>query len=233
MKDRHEKGKTARPLKTRVKTARGRKSSSTRWLQRQLNDPYVARAKASGFRSRAAFKLIEIDEKLGLLREGQTVIDLGAAPGGWSQVAAEKVGTEAGKGRVIAIDRLPIDPIAGVEIIEMDFMDRDAPDRLKAHLGGPADLVLSDMAPNTTGHRQTDHWRSMALCEAAMDFAASVLVEGGGFVAKVLRGGTEAGLLTALKKDFEKVRHVKPKSSRSDSNEMFVVATGFRATERD
>ncbi len=217
-----------RSLKQRVKSSKKRTVSQTRWLQRQLNDPYVARAKREGYRSRAAFKLTEIDDKFKLFRTGQRVVDLGAAPGGWAQVAAAKVGSKEGKGRVIGIDLLDIDPIPGVEFTVMDFLDEDAPDRLKAMLGGQADVVMSDMAANATGHKKTDHLKIVALAELAIDFARQVLAPGGAFVAKVLQGGTEGSLLTDLKRDFSIVRHVKPAASRADSAELYVLATGFR-----
>jgi 23S rRNA (uridine2552-2'-O)-methyltransferase len=213
-----------RELKVRVKSKR-KSLSSKLWLERQLNDPYVARAKREGFRSRAAFKLTEIDDKHHLLKSGARVVDLGAAPGGWSQVAAKRVGP---RGRVVGIDILPMDPIAGVEFAQIDFLDPDAPDKLKAMLGGPADVVLSDMAANATGHRPTDHLKIMALVEAAAQFAGEVLKDGGAFLAKVIQGGTEATLLAALKRDFATVKHVKPAASRSDSAELYVLATGFR-----
>lgn len=215
-------------LKVRVKTAKRRTTSSKRWLERQLNDPYVEKARAEGYRSRAAFKLIELDDRFHLLKPGARVVDLGAAPGGWSQVAAARVGSVAGTGRVVAIDILEMDSIPGVEVLHLDFLDDTAPDRLKAALGGAADVVLSDMAPATTGHRQTDHMRIMALCEAALDFARQVLAPGGAFLAKVLRGGTEGALLADMKRDFSTVRHVKPPASRADSAELYVLATGFR-----
>lgn len=211
-----------RTEKTRVKTAKGRKISSTLWLQRQLNDPYVQRAKAEGYRSRAAYKLIELDEKFRFLKQGQNVLDLGAAPGGWTQVALKK------KARVVAIDLLLVKPIPGAECIEMDFMDNAAPEKLKKLLGGKADIVLSDMAPNSSGHASTDHLRIMALVEAAYAFACEVLNENGAFVAKVLQGGTETALLKEMKQRFRVVRHAKPRASRPDSAEMYVVATGFR-----
>ncbi len=195
------------------------------WLERQLNDPYVARAKREGFRSRAAFKLIEIDDKHHVLKSGARVVDLGAAPGGWSQVAAKRVGA---RGRVVAIDILEMDEIAGVEFARIDFLDDSAPDKLKAMLGGPADVVLSDMAANATGHRQTDHLKIMALVEAAAEFAGEVLKPGGSFLAKVIQGGTESALLAALKRAFATVKHAKPPASRSDSAELYVLATGFR-----
>lgn len=217
-----------RSLKTRVKTARKRSLSSTLWLERQLNDPYVARARLEGYRSRAAFKLIEIDEKYHLFKPGQRIVDLGAAPGGWSQVAAQRVGAAEGKGRVVGIDLLEMDPIAGVDFAVMDFNDAKAPQRLKDMLGGPADGVLSDMAANATGHRKTDHLRIVALAELAVEFAREVLSPGGFFLAKVLQGGTESELLAVLKRDFARVHHVKPQASRADSAELYVLATGFR-----
>ena len=219
------KGGAPRALKVRVKTSKRRKQSSNLWLERQLNDPYVARAKREGFRSRAAYKLIEIDDKARVLKKGMRVIDLGAAPGGWSQVAARRVGAQ---GRVAAIDVLPMDAIAGVDFAQLDFLRADAPEKLRVMLGGPADVVLSDMAANATGHAKTDHLRIMALVEAAVDFAREVLAPGGSFLAKVLQGGTEAALLTALKRDFKSVRHVKPAASRSDSAELYLLATGYR-----
>lgn len=226
------KGKGARDLSVKVKTAKGRKLSSTRWLQRQLNDPYVAAAKREGYRSRAAYKLLEICEKHDLLREGMTIVDLGAAPGGWSQVAAKALKTDEGHGRVIAIDILEMEPIPGVEFMVLDFTDDDAPERLFDVLGGDkADAVISDMAASATGHRQTDHLRIMALCEMAYDFARQVLKPDGWFLAKVLQGGTENELLALLKQEFKVVRHVKPKASRQDSAESYVLATGFRGPE--
>ncbi|RDI59890.1 RlmE family RNA methyltransferase [Microvirga subterranea] len=218
-------GSGTRNLKQRVKTANKRSLSSQKWLERQLNDPYVARAKREGYRSRAAFKLLEIDEKYHILRPGQRVVDLGAAPGGWSQIAARKVGP---KGRVVGIDLLPIDPMPGVEFIELDFLDESAPGKLVEMLGGPADIVMSDMAANTTGHKKTDHLRIMGLAEAAIYFAREILAPGGVFIAKVFQGGTEGQLLADLKRDFAVVRHVKPAASRSDSAELYVMATGFR-----
>jgi 23S rRNA (uridine2552-2'-O)-methyltransferase len=215
--------------RVRLKT-KGRSVSSKRWLERQLNDPYVARAKAQGLRSRAAFKLAEIDDRHHLLKPGRSVVDLGAAPGGWSQVAAARVGAGEGRGRVAAIDLLPMDPIAGVSFAQLDFLDAAAPQRIGEMLGGPADVVLSDMAANATGHRRTDHLKIMALAETAADFARSVLKPGGAFLAKVLQGGTEASLLADLKRDFAAVRHVKPAASRTDSAELYVLATGFRGT---
>jgi 23S rRNA (uridine2552-2'-O)-methyltransferase len=223
----HEGG---RSLKIRVKSAGKRTLSSKLWLERQLNDPFVARAKAEGWRSRAAYKLIELDERYNLLKPGQKILDLGAAPGGWAQLAAKKVGSTTGKGRVIGIDLLEIDPIPGVEFTVMDFNDADAPDRLKALLGGLADGVMSDMAANTTGHKKTDHLRIVHLAELAAQLAIEVLAPGGFFVAKVFQGGTEGDLLTMLKQNFATVRHVKPKASRADSAELYVLATGFRGT---
>ena len=215
-------------LKTRVKGGKGRTPAQKRWLERQLNDPYVARAKREGLRSRAAYKLIELDDKYRLLRASAKVVDLGAAPGGWSQVAAKRVGAGKSGARVVAIDRVDMAPIPGVDVLKLDFLDPDAPDRLKAILAGEADLVLSDMAANATGHRQTDHLKIMALAEAAATFAHAVLKEGGAFLCKVLRGGTEGTLLASLKRDFASVRHVKPPASRSDSSELYLLATGFR-----
>lgn len=219
----------ARQLRVSLKTARRRSASSQRWLERQLNDPYVAAAKREGWRSRAAFKLIEIDDKYRILKPGQRVVDLGAAPGGWTQVAVQRVKAAEGRGQVIGIDYLPVDAIAGATILELDFLDDDAPDKLKALLrDGGADVVLSDMAAPTTGHASTDHLRIMALAEAAAEFAAEVLAPGGAFLAKVFQGGTERALLDRLKRDFTTVRHVKPKASRADSAELYVLATGFR-----
>ena len=220
-----------RSLKTRVKTARKRSLSSTLWLSRQLNDPYVAQAKRDGYRSRAAYKLIEIDDKYSLLKPGQRVVDLGAAPGGWSQIAAKRVGAESGRGRVVAIDLLPMEPVVGVDFTQLDFNADDAPEKLRAMLGGSADAVLSDMAANAVGHRKTDHLKIVALVELALAFAVEVLAPGGCFLAKVLQGGTEGGLLAALKRDFATVRHVKPQASRPDSSELYVLATGFRGRQ--
>jgi 23S rRNA (uridine2552-2'-O)-methyltransferase len=213
-----------RRLKVRVKDKR-KSQSSRKWLERQLNDPYVARAKREGYRSRAAFKLTEIDDKHHLLKSGGRVADLGAAPGGWSQVAKKRVGAS---GRVVGIDILDMDEIPGVEFAKIDFLDPAAPERLKTMLGGPADVVLSDMAANATGHRATDHLKIMALIEAAAEFASEVLKPGGSFLAKVIQGGTEGALLAGLKRDFATVKHVKPAASRSDSAELYVLATGFR-----
>ena len=212
----------------RLKGEKRRTLSSRTWLERQIRDPYVARAKREGFRSRAAYKLAELDDKYRLLKPGTRVVDLGAAPGGWSEIAARRVG--AG-GRVLAIDILDMKPIAEVEFLKLDFLDHTAPQRLKDLLGGQADLVLSDMAANATGHRQTDHLRIMALAEAAAHFAQEVLAPRGSFLCKVLQGGTEAALLAELKRDFASVKHVKPPASRSDSAELYLLARGFRRRE--
>jgi 23S rRNA (uridine2552-2'-O)-methyltransferase len=221
-------GRGERELKVRVKDKRKSQSSRT-WLERQLNDPYVIRAKREGFRSRAAFKLIEIDDKHHLLKPGARVADLGAAPGGWSQVAVKRVGA---RGRVVGIDILAMDEIPGVDFAQIDFLDPTAPEKLKTMLGGPADVVLSDMAANATGHRPTDHLKIMALVEAAAEFASEVLKDGGSFLAKVIQGGTESALLAALKRDFATVKHVKPAASRADSAELYVLDTGFRGVSR-
>jgi 23S rRNA (uridine2552-2'-O)-methyltransferase len=213
----------------RLRTAKGRKLASTRWLQRQLNDPYVEEAKRRGYRSRAAFKLAEIDDKHHLLRPGMTVVDLGAAPGGWSQIAAQRIKLMAGKGRVIAVDIGEMEPIAGVEQLRLDMTDADAPERIRAVLGGKlADVVLSDMHAPATGHKATDHLRIMSLVEAALDLAEEILAPGGSFLAKVLQGGASRDLVARLNRSFAKVRHVKPKASRAESAEMYVLATGFR-----
>jgi 23S rRNA (uridine2552-2'-O)-methyltransferase len=208
----------------RVKTSKGRTAQSTRWLERQLNDPYVKRARAEGYRSRAAYKLIELDEKFNLLRGAKRIMDLGIAPGGWSQVARKA----APRAAIVGIDLLPTDPIEGVTILQMDFMNDSAPEMLEEALGGPADLILSDMAANTVGHTQTDHLRTMGLVEAAVDFAIHVLEPGGAFVAKVFAGGTDRELLTILKKNFTTVKHAKPPASRKDSSEWYVIAQGFK-----
>jgi 23S rRNA (uridine2552-2'-O)-methyltransferase len=226
-------GRGRRDLRVRVKTAKGRKLSSTRWLDRQLNDPYVARARAAGFRSRAAFKITEIDDKFGFLKPGARVVDLGAAPGGWTQVAVARVnalGQRKGRpvGRVLGIDLQPVDAVPGAELHELDFLAEDADAVVRGWLGGPADVVLSDMAPAASGHPSTDNLRITALCEAAADFAMAVLEPGGSFVAKVLGGGADPGLVQTLNRAFAKVAHVKPPSSRKDSSEKYVVATGFR-----
>lgn len=208
--------------KKRVKTAKGRKIASTRWLQRQLNDPYVAEAERLGYRSRASFKIVQIDEKYDLLQKGMNVIDLGAAPGGWSEYAAKK------GCKVVALDLLEIEPIEGVDFIQKDFMDDDAPDVLEEMLGAKADVLLSDMAPNTTGHKQTDHLRIMAVVEAAYYFAKDILKSDGVFVAKVFQGGAQNDLLAQMKKDFTSVKHFKPDASRKESSEQYLVASGFR-----
>ena len=208
----------------RVRTAKGRKVSSTRWLERQLNDPYVRRAKAENYRSRAAYKLLELDEKFSLLRGVKSVIDLGIAPGGWSQVVRRRIP----QAKVVGIDLLPTDPIDGVAILQMDFMAEDAPDKLRDELGGPADLVMSDMAANTVGHQQTDHLRTMALVEAGLLFATGILRPGGVYVAKVLAGGADNQLVAEMKKHFTTVKHAKPPASRKDSSEWYVIAQGFK-----
>lgn len=216
----------SRGARVRVRTARGRKVASTRWLERQLNDPFVAEARRLGYRSRAAFKLLELDEKCDLFRGRKTIVDLGAAPGGWTQVAIQKADPDA---QILAVDILDMDPLPGATILKLDFLSAEAPARLLEALGDrKADVVMSDMAAPTTGHRQTDHLRTMALCEAAWDFAARVLADGGCFLAKVLRGGTEDELLRELKRHFATVRHVKPAASRKDSSELYVLATGFK-----
>jgi 23S rRNA (uridine2552-2'-O)-methyltransferase len=214
--------------RTSLRTASGRSVSSQRWLKRQIDDPYVRRAKSEGYRSRAAFKLIEIDDKHRILKPGQKVLDLGAAPGGWSQVAAARVKAGQGGGRVVAIDLLEIDPIPGVEFARLDFLADDAPEKLREMLGGKADVVICDMAANTIGHRKTDHLKIVALVEAAAEFACEVLAPGGAFLAKVIQGGTEGDLLKSLKRDFTSVKHIKPPASRADSAELYVLATGFR-----
>ncbi|SFP20823.1 RlmE family RNA methyltransferase [Tranquillimonas alkanivorans] len=226
-------GRGQRDLTVKVKTARGRKLSSTRWLERQLNDPYVRRAKAEGYRGRAAFKILELDDKYRFLVPGARVVDLGCAPGGWSQVAVQRVnalGEKQGKavGTVLGVDLQEVEPIAGAELHQLDFMDDGADEKVKAWLGGPADVVMSDMAASASGHKQTDHLRIIALCEAAAELAFDVLEEGGTFVAKVLAGGAEGDLQKLLKQKFTKVANVKPPASRQDSSEKFVVATGFR-----
>jgi 23S rRNA (uridine2552-2'-O)-methyltransferase len=223
--------RSKRPLKIRVSSGKGRSPASKLWLERQLNDPYVARARREGLRSRAAYKLAEIDDKFRLLKPGGRVVDLGAAPGGWSQVAAQRVGAGEGKGRVVAIDLIEMPPLPGVDFVQLDFLDPAAPEKLKAMLGGPADVVLSDMAANATGHRKTDHLKIMALAEAAALFARTVLKGGGAFLCKVLQGGTEGALLAELKRDFAAVKHVKPAASRPDSAELYLLATGFRGRD--
>ncbi|WP_265564051.1 RlmE family RNA methyltransferase [Sphingomicrobium arenosum] len=215
--------------KQRVKTARRRSAASTRWLQRQLDDPYVKAAKADGYRSRAAYKLLELDERFDLLKGVKGVVDLGVAPGGWTQVVRQK----CPNARVVGIDLLPTDPIEGATLLEMDFMDDSAPAMLKDALGGPADLVISDMAANTIGHKQTDHLRTMGLVEAGLDFALEVLEPGGAFVAKVLAGGADKALVTQLNRNFDSVKHAKPPASRKGSSEWYVVAKGFRGRDRE
>ena len=231
--DKKSSGRGQRELRVRVKTAKGRKLSSTLWLERQLNDPYVQRAKREGYRGRAAYKILELDDKFGFLKPGARVVDLGCAPGGWSQVAVARVnalGDRPGKpvGTVLGIDLQVVEPIAGVQLHQLDFLEDGADDKVKAWLGGPADVVMSDMAASASGHKQTDHLRIVALCEAAAQLAFDVLEDGGTFVAKVLAGGAEIGLQTMLKRNFTKVANVKPPASRSDSSEKFVVAMGFR-----
>lgn len=226
-------GRGQRELKVKVKTARGRKLSSTRWLERQLNDPYVQRARREGYRGRAAFKILELDDKYRFLVPGARIVDLGCAPGGWCQVAVKRVnalGEKPGKkvGTILGVDLQEVEPIAGCDIHQLDFMADDADERVKDWLGGKADVVMSDMAASASGHKQTDHLRIIALCEAAAAFAFDVLVEGGTFVAKVLAGGAEGELQKLLKRRFKSVANVKPAASRSDSSEKFVVATGFR-----
>ena len=216
------------PEAKKLKRARGRKASSQRWIERQLSDPYVARSRREGYRSRAAYKLAEIDDRYRLLKPGDRVVDLGAAPGGWSQVAAERVRSEAVAPRVVAIDSLPMEPLPGVAVLEMDFLDEAAPAAILDALGGPPDVVLSDMAAPTTGHRATDHLRTMALCEAAAAFAREALAPGGRFLAKVFRGGTEHTLLAELKRDFARIHHVKPPASRAESPELYLLAMDFR-----
>ncbi len=211
----------------RLRTAKGRKVSSTRWLERQLNDPYVRRAKAENYRSRAAYKLLELDERFSLLKGVNAVVDLGIAPGGWSQVVRRK----APRASIVGIDLLPTDPIEGVSILQMDFMQDEAAQRLKDALGGPADLVLSDMAANTVGHQQTDHLRTMALVEAGLEFATEILRPGGAYVAKVLAGGADNQLVAELKRHFATVKHAKPPASRKDSSEWYVIAQGFKGRE--
>jgi 23S rRNA (uridine2552-2'-O)-methyltransferase len=220
-------------LHVTVKTGGKRKLSSKLWLERQLNDPYVAQAKRDGLRSRAAYKLIEIDDKYHFLKSGITVVDLGAAPGGWSQIAAKRIGAANGKGKVVAIDLLEMPEIPGVIFAQLDFLKEDAPDRLLKMLGGRADVVLSDMAANTTGHRKTDQLRILGLVETAVAFAAEVLNPGGTLVAKVFQSGADAELMTELKRDFATVKHVKPASSRKDSSERYVLAMGFRGVRAD
>ena len=219
---------TGRNLAVRVRTAKQRDHASTLWLERQLNDPYVAEAKRRGYRSRAAFKLAQLDEKYRLLKPGMRIVDLGAAPGGWTQIAVERTRAESSGARIVALDILPMDAVPPAIFLELDFLDAKAPARLMEALDGQADLVMSDMAAPTTGHRATDHIRIMALAETAYDFAAQVLAPGGAFVAKVFQGGSERELLNRLKQDFATVRHAKPPASRAESAEVYVVAQGFR-----
>ncbi|WP_439498500.1 RlmE family RNA methyltransferase [Bosea sp. (in: a-proteobacteria)] len=224
-------GSGARDMRVKVKKAGKLKHSSQLWLERQLNDPYVKRAKERGFRSRAAFKLEEMDDRYKFLKTGQKLIDLGCAPGGWCQVAGQRIGLERGKGAIVGIDLLHVDPIPGVELLEMDFMADEAPALLTERLGGKADGVMSDMAANTTGHKKTDHLKIIALAEAALDFTNGILAPGGFFLAKLFQGGESAELLGQLKRDFTTVRNVKPAASRADSSELYVLATGFRRKE--
>ena len=225
------KGGGGRALKTRIKKKSGLKNSSRRWLERHLNDPYVHKAKNEGYRSRAAFKLTEIDDRYELIKPGMRVIDLGAAPGGWTQVAVTRTGSTEDDIRVVAIDYLDMDPVPGAAILKMDFLDDEAPAKLIEVLGGEPDVVLSDMAAPTTGHRRTDHIRTMHLCEVAADFALSVLKPGGHFLAKTFQGGTENALLDSLKRGFKSVHHVKPPASRDESVELYLLAKGFKGRE--
>jgi 23S rRNA (uridine2552-2'-O)-methyltransferase len=218
----------SRPMAVRLKKPRGRTTSQHNWLSRQLNDPFVVRAKNEGWRSRAAFKLIEIDDREKIFKSGARVVDLGAAPGGWLQVASKRIGLERGKGRIVGIDLLEIEPVPLTQVMQLDFLDPKAPDILKEMLGGEADVVLSDMAANTTGHRQTDHIKIVALAELAIEFAREVLAPGGHFCCKVLQGGTESELLKDLKRDFTTVKHIKPAASRKDSAELYLLAKGFK-----
>jgi len=228
MPTKSSKGSGSRFLTVKLKKSRGRSISSQRWLQRQLNDPYTQEAQKLGYRSRAAFKLKQIHEKYNILKPNMRVVDLGAAPGGWCQVLIEHIDTSKPGNEIVAIDILEMEPMAGVTTLQLDFEDHDAPEILKSKMSGSADLVLSDMAPPTTGHKNTDHLRIMSLVEMAYDFAEQILAPGGVFAAKVFQGGTEQEILKKLKKDFEKVHHFKPGSSRKDSSEMFVVALGFK-----
>jgi len=235
-KGKNDSGRGQRDLTVKVKTARGRKMSSTKWLQRQLNDPYVQKAKADGYRGRAAYKILELNEKFQFFTPGKRVVDLGAAPGGWCQVAVPRInalGEREGKavGTILGVDLQEMEPIAGAELHQLDFMEDDADEKVKTWLGGKADVVMSDMAASASGHKQTDHLRIIALCEAAAYFAFDVLEDGGVFIAKVLAGGAEGDLMKVLKTKFTKVVNVKPPSSRSDSSEKFVVATGFRGND--
>lgn len=237
MTEKKSSGRGQRDLRVRVKTAKGRKLSSTLWLERQLNDPYVQRARKDGYRGRAAYKIMELDEKFGFLKPGARVVDLGCAPGGWCQVAVPKVnalGEKPGKiGTILGVDLQEVEPISGAQIHQLDFLEDDADAKVKAWLGGKADVVMSDMAASASGNRQVDHLRIVLLCEAAAEFAFDVLEIGGTFIAKVLAGGTEHELQTTLKRNFDKVANVKPPSSRSDSSEKFVVAQGYRGRWQD
>ncbi len=223
-----DKNPSGREMAVRLKTARKRTTSQQKWLQRQLNDPYVARAKAAGYKSRAAFKLLEIDDKYKLLRKGQRIVDLGAAPGGWCQVAAERCGSTEEDRRVFGIDLIAIDPLPGVDFIQMDFTQAEADETLKKMLGGAADGVLSDMAANTTGHKKTDHLKIIGLAESAVTFTREVLAPGGFFLCKLFQGGETGAIIAELKRDFAMVRHVKPRASRAGSSELYVLAMGFR-----
>lgn len=218
----------SRVLRTKLKKKHGLKESSRRWLERHMNDPYVQRSKADGYRSRAAYKLIEVDDRHHFLKPGMKVIDLGAAPGGWCQVAAARIRSTAGAPQVVGIDYLEMDPVPGATVLQLDFLDADAPARLSEALGGPPDIVMSDMAAPTTGHRRTDHIRTMHLCEVAADFAMEVLKPGGHFLAKTFQGGTESSLLDRLKKNFRSVHHVKPPASREESAELYLLAKDFK-----
>jgi len=238
MTDSEGKGGTSRKggrrnLREKVKTARGRKLSSKLWLERQLNDPYVTKAKEEGYRSRAAFKLTEIDDKFHFLKKNGRIVDLGAAPGGWTQVSVARTGSDKGKGKVVGIDLQEVDAIPGADLYVLDFLEEGADDKVKEWLGGEADVVLSDMAAAAMGHKQTDHLRIIALAEAAAVFAHDVLCEGGTFCAKVLQGGSDQELLRMLRRDFKTVRHVKPAASRADSSEMYVLGTGFRGRDEE
>jgi 23S rRNA (uridine2552-2'-O)-methyltransferase len=217
---------TGRGMATRVKTAKGRKSSSTRWLQRQLNDPYVAEAQARGYRSRAAFKLLELNDRFDFLHKGQKIVDLGAAPGGWTQVIHECL--KQSDSKIVAVDQNEMEPHSGVTVLHLDIFEEDAPEQIRNALGGPADVVLSDMAPSATGHRSTDHLRIIGLCEAALDIANNILAPDGTFIAKAWQGGTEHDLLALIKRSFKQVKHAKPPASRANSAEVYVVAQGFR-----
>lgn len=222
-----------RGLHQRVRTARGRKKSSTRWLERQLNDPYVRRARSAGFRARSAFKLIEIDDRVGILKPGRSVVDLGAAPGAWTQVAVERTRSRPGDERVLAVDILEMEPVDGARILQADIREPETSRLIRETLDGPVDVVLSDLAAPTTGHRATDHRRTLALCELAYDLAVDILAPGGALVAKVFQGGTESALLARMKRQFKSVRHVKPPASRKESPETYVVARGFRSSKGD